>query len=160
MVKTKNKIETLIDKYVNNAIKGKQAYYENLQTAYEIFVAHYNNDLSHNSQPLFNILKASGKDILTFKKYIYASTNITKLALSDKGGLKLTFEGEFTYDNTFIDSHKWYDELKKADKKGLKTLDDDGFTRIIKGLLKRLDNSDKITNKDKKVKTLNSLLTA
>ena len=160
MAKTKNKIETLINKYVNSAIKGKQAYYEGLQTAFEIFVAHYNNELGKNSSPLFNILKASGKDILTFKKYIYASTNITHLALSEKGGLKLTFDGEFTYNDSFIDTNKWYDELKKADKKGLKMLDDISFNKIVKGLLKRLDNSDKVTNKDKKVKALNSLLTA
>lgn len=152
--------EKLINSYVNKAIKGKQAYYDNLQTAYEIFVAHYNTDLNHNSSPLFNILKACGKDINTMKQYIYDSTNITKLALSEKGGLKLTFSGEFTFNDSFIDSHKWYDELKKADKKGLKMLDDDSFIKIVKGLLKRLDNSDKVTNKDKKVKALNSLLTA
>lgn len=154
------KTETLINKYVNNAIKGKQAYYDNLQTAFEIFVSHYNTDLNHNSQPLFNILKACGKDITTMKQYIYDSTNITKLALSDKGGLKLTFEGEFTFNDSFIDSHKWYDSLVKADKKAVKMLDDDSFIKIVKGLLKRLDNSDKISNKDKKLKTLNSLLTA
>lgn len=150
----------LINKYVNNAIKGKQAYYDNLQTAFEIFVSHYNTDLNHNSQPLFNILKACGKDINTMKQYIYDSTNITKLALSDKGGLKLTFEGEFTFKDSFIDSNKWFDSLVKADKKAVKMLDDDSFVKIVKGLLKRLDNSDKVTNKDKKLKALNSLLTA
>lgn len=150
----------LINRYVNNAIKGKQAYYDNLQTAFEIFVAHYNTDLNHNSQPLFDILKACGKDITTMKNYVISSTNITKLALSDKGGLKLTFEGEFTFNNDYIDSHKWYDELKKADKKALKMLDDDSFVKIVKGLLKRLDNSDKVTNKDNKIKALNKLLTA
>lgn len=150
----------LINRYVNNAIKGKQAYYDNLQTAFEIFVAHYNTDLNHNSQPLFNILKACGKDITTMKNYVISSTNISRLALSDKGGLKLTFEGEFTFNNDYIDSHKWYDELKKADKKAIKMLDDDSFIKIVKGLLKKLDNSDKISNKDTKIKALNKLLTA
>ena len=150
----------LINRYVNNAIKGKQAYYDNLQTAFEIFVAHYNTDLNHNSQPLFDILKACGKDVTSMKNYVISSTNITKLALSDKGGLKLTFNGEFTFNNDYIDSHKWYDELKKADKKALKMLDDDSFIKIVKGLLKRLDNSDKVTNKDTKIKALNKLLTA
>ena len=154
------KTETLINKYVNNAIKGKQAYYDNLQTAYEIFVAHYNSDLNHNSSPLLTILKACGKDINTMKQYIYDSTNISKMSISDKGGLKLQISGEFTFNDSFIDSHKWFDSLVKADKKGLKMLDDDSFVKIVKGLLKRLDNSDKVTNKDKKVKALNSLLTA
>lgn len=150
----------LINKYVNNAIKGKRAYYDNLQTAYEIFVAHYNSDLNHNSTPLLTILKACGKDINTMKQYIYDSTNITKMSISDKGGLKLQISGEFTFNDSFIDSHKWFDELKKADKKAVKMLDDDSFVKIVKGLLKRLDNSDKVSNKDKKVKALNSLLTA
>lgn len=154
------KIETQIKQYVDRAIKSKQAYYDNLQTAYEIFVAHYNTDLNHNSQPLLMILKACGKDITQMKDYVIKSTNITKLALSDKGGLKLTFEGEFTFNDSYIDSSKWYDSLVKADKKAVKMLDDDSFIKVVKGLLKRLDNSDKVTNKDKKIKALNSLLTA
>lgn len=154
------KIETQIKQYVDKAIKSKQAYYENLQVAYEIFIAHYNKELNHNSQPLFMILKACGKDITLMKDYIIKSTNITKLSISDKGGLKLTFNGEFTFNDSFIDSHKWYDSLVKADKKAVKLLDNDSFIRLVKGLIKRVEKSDKMTHKEVKTAMLNKLLTA
>lgn len=151
-------IEKTIESYVNKAIKSKQAYRDNIQTAFEIFVANYNTKLNHNSQPLLKILKATGKDIQYLKEYIYKSTNITKMTLSDKGGLSLTFNGEFTFNNDYIDNNKWFDEAKKADKKAINELDDKALLKIINGLLKRVNDSTKLTiNKDKLVKTLTPL---
>lgn len=151
-------IEKTIESYVNKAIKNKQAYRDNIQTAFEIFVAHYNTKLNHNSQPLLKILKATGKDIQYLKEYIYKSTNITKMSLSEKGGLSLTFNGEFTYDNDFIDNNKWFDEANKADKKAISELDDKALLKIVNGLLKRVNDSSKLTiNKDKIVKALTPL---
>ena len=151
-------IEKNIENYVNKAIKNKQAYRDNIQTAFEIFVAHYNTKLNHNSQPLLKILKATGKDIQYLKAYIYKATNITKMCLSDKGGLSLTFNGEFTYDNDFIDNNKWFDEANKADKKAINELDDKTLLRLINSLLKRVNDSSKLSiNKDNLVRTLQPL---
>lgn len=153
-------IEKEINNYINKAIKGKQQYRECLQVAFEIFVANYNTKLNHNSTPLFNILKASGKDIQDFKEYIYKSTNITKLSLSDKGGLLLTFDGDFTYNDDYIDNHKWYEKSEKDDIKAIKELDDKTFYKILNGLLKRVNDSSKLTiNKEQAVRMLTTLTT-
>ena len=149
--------EKLIDSYINKAVKGKQAFYENLQTAFEVFVGNYNTTLNHNSQPLFKILKACGKEITLMKDYVYSSTNITKLSLSDKGGLKLTFDGEFTFNDSFIDSNKWYDKALKADKKAIKELDDNALYKAINALLKRVKDSNKVTKKDYFIRQLTTL---
>lgn len=154
---TTQNTEKLIDSYVNKAVKGKQAFYESLQTAFEIFVGNYNTSLNHNSQPLFKILKACGKEIALMKDYVYQSTNITKLSLSDKGGLKLTFDGEFTFNDSYIDSNKWYDKALKADKKALKELDDNALYKAINALLKRVQNSSKVTKKDYFIRQLTTL---
>lgn len=164
--------EKLINTYVNKALKSKQEYRENLQVAFEVFVSHYNRNtnktLNLNSTPLFNILKASGKDITAFKNYVYKVTNITDLVINkDFNGIKLTFkQGSATdkdnplkYDDALIDSLKWYNIAEEDDKKAVKTeLDDKGFYRILNGLLKRVNESNKLTiNKDKAVKTLTEL---
>ena len=138
--------EKLIDSYIDKAVKGKQAFYENLQTAFEVFVGNYNTSLNHNSQPLFKILKACGKEISLMKEYVYNSTNITKLSLSDKGGLKLTFDGEFTFNDSL-----------KADKKALKELDDNALYKAINALLKRVKDSNKVTKKDYFIRQLTTL---
>lgn len=154
---TTQNTEKLIDSYINKAVKGKQAFYESLQTAFEIFVGNYNTSLNHNSQPLFKILKACGKEIALMKEYVYNSTNITKLSLSDKGGLKLTFDGEFTFNDSFIDKNKWFDKALKADKKALKELDDSTLYKAINALLNRVKSSNKVTKKDYFIRQLTTL---
>lgn len=153
-------VEKQINSYVNKAITAKQNYREYIQTAYEIFVANYNGALNHNSQPLLNILKATGKDIEYLKKYIYNSTNIVKLRLSDKGGLLLEFEGEFAYNDDYIDNNKWYDDAIKDDKKAVVDIDDKALLKILNGLLKKVNDSTKLTiNKDNLLKSVNTMLT-
>lgn len=157
MVKKLNKIENEINLYIKRALSGKQTFYNNLQTAFEIFVANYNTALSGNSEPLLNILKASGKEITSFKEYVYKSTNITKLALSKKGGLLLTFDNVFKYDDEYIDSHKWFDELVKKDNNALKELDDKTLYATINKLLKRVKESNAITKKEYFIRNLELL---
>lgn len=152
-----NKIENEINLYIKRALSGKQTFYNNLQTAFEIFVANYNTALSGNSEPLLKILKASGKEIQSMKEYIYKSTNITKLSLSKKGGLLLTFDDVFKYDNDYIDSHKWFDELVKKDNRALKELDDKTLYATINKLLKRVKESNAITKKEYFIRNLELL---
>lgn len=164
--------EKLINSYVEKALKSKQIYRENLQTAFEVFISHYNKStnksLNLNSQPLYNILKASGKDITAFKDYIYKVTNISDLKVNkDFTGIKLTFkqgtatdkDNPLMYDDSAIDNLKWWNIADKEDKKALKAeLDDKAFYRILNGLLKRVEESTKLSiNKESALRALNSL---
>ena len=152
-----NKIENEINLYIKRALSGKQTFYNNLQTAFEIFVANYNTALSGNSEPLLKILKASGKEIQAMKEYIYKSTNITKLSLSKKGGLLLTFDNVFKYDDKYIDNNKWFDELVKKDNRALKEIDDKMLYAMINKLLTRVKESSKVTKKDYFIRNLELL---
>lgn len=152
-----NKIENEINLYIKRALSGKQTFYNNLQTAFEIFVANYNTALNGNSEPLLKILKASGKEITVMKEYIYKSTNITKLTLSKKGGLLLTFDDRFKYDDKYIDNNKWFDELVKKDNRALKELDDKMLYAMINKLLTRVKESSKVTKKDYFIRNLELL---
>ena len=77
MTKKLNSIEKEINKYLTSARKNLQSYRENIQVAYEIFVAHYNNELTYSSAPLLAIIKAlNGNDRNNMLNYIQASTNI------------------------------------------------------------------------------------
>lgn len=165
-------IEKTINNYVDKALKSKQAYRENIQVAFEIFIAHYNKSTSKslnlNSTPLYNILKATGKDITALKDYIYKVTNITDLKVNkDFTGIKLTFkqgtatdkDNPLQYDNALIDSLKWWNLADKEDKKAITNeLDDKAFYRILNGLLKRVNESTKLSiNKEQAVRTLSAL---
>ena len=97
---------------------------------------------------IYEILKASGKDIQDFKDYIYKSTNITKLSLSDKGGLLLTFDGDFIYNDNYIDNHKWYEKSVKDDIKAIKELDDDGVIKVVQSSIKKRKDSAEIYAKN------------
>ena len=153
MTKKLNQIEKEINKYLTIAVKGLKSYRENIQTAYEIFVAHYNTDLSYNSTPLLSIVKAlNAKDRKQMLEYIKASTNIDKAIFTDKGcTLKFTDVTDektpLKIDNDFIDNHKWYEKAEKAEKAPL-NLSTEQLEKRLKTLVDLINSSTNIT-KDK-----------
>ena len=141
-----NEIVTLINKYLKSAKTGLKTYRENIQTAYEIFVANYNTKLTYNSTPLLSLLKSlNANDRKAMLDYIKATTNI-KACKVVKDKITLVFDNvkddkkPLQYDNNYIDSHKWFEKQEKAEKQPL-TLDEDTLIKRFVGLLKLAKSS-------------------
>jgi hypothetical protein len=162
-----NEIVTLINKYLKSAKTGLKTYRENIQTAYEIFVANYNTKLTYNSTPLLSLLKClNANDKKMMLDYIKLTTNIVKSKVGkDKNG-KPTIFLEFAnvkdekkplqYNDKIIDSVKWYDKAKKEESKPL-VLDEESLLKRLTGLLTLARKS----LSDEQIKeTFNTALTA
>lgn len=158
-----NEIITLINKYLKSAKTGLKTYRENIQTAYEIFVANYNNKLTYNSTPLLSLLKClNANDKKMMLDYIKLTTNIkTCKVVKDK--ITLVFDNvvddknPLTYNDKIIDSVKWFDKAKKEESKPL-TLDEDSLLKRLTGLL-ALARKSSMTDEQIK-KAFNTALTA
>lgn len=158
-----NEIVTLINKYLKSAKTGLKTYRENIQTAYEIFVANYNTKLSYNSTPLLSLLKSlNANDKKMMLDYIKLTTNIkTCKVVKDK--ITLVFNDvtddkkPLQYNDKIIDSVKWYDKAKKEESKPL-TLDEESLIKRLTGLL-TLAKKSSLTDEQIK-KAFNTALTA
>lgn len=158
-----NEIVTLINKYLKSAKTGLKTYRENIQTAYEIFVANYNDKLTYNSTPLLNLLKSlNANDKKMMLDYIKLTTNIkTCKVVKDK--ITLVFNNvtddkkPLQYNDKIIDSVKWYDKAKKEESKPL-TLDEESLLKRLTGLL-TLAKKSSLTDEQIK-KAFNTALTA
>lgn len=158
-----NEIVTLINKYLKSAKTGLKTYRENIQTAYEIFVANYNDKLTYNSTPLLNLLKSlNANDKKMMLDYIKLTTNIkTCKVIKDK--ITLVFNDvtddkkPLKYNDKIIDSVKWYDKAKKEESKPL-TLDEESLIKRLTGLL-TLAKKSSLTDEQIK-KAFNTALTA
>lgn len=158
-----NEIVTLINKYLKSAKTGLKTYRENIQTAYEIFVANYNNKLTYNSTPLLSLLKClNANDKKMMLDYIKLTTNIkTCKVVKDK--ITLVFDNvvddkkPLTYNDKIIDSVKWFDKAKKEESKPL-TLDEESLLKRLTGLL-TLAKKSSLTDEQIK-KAFNTALTA
>lgn len=158
-----NEIVTLINKYLKSAKTGLKTYRENIQTAYEIFVANYNTKLTYNSTPLLSLLKAlNANDKKMMLDYIKLTTNIkTCKVVKDK--MTLVFDNvvddkkPLQYNDKIIDSVKWYDKAKKEESKPL-TLDEESLIKRLTGLL-TLAKKSSLTDEQIK-KAFNTALTA
>lgn len=158
-----NEIITLINKYLKSAKTGLKTYRENIQTAYEIFVANYNNKLTYNSTPLLSLLKClNANDKKMMLDYIKLTTNIkTCKVVKDK--ITLVFDNvvddkkPLTYNDKIIDSVKWFDKAKKEESKPL-TLDEESLLKRLTGLL-TLAKKSSLTDEQIK-KAFNTALTA
>lgn len=158
-----NEIVTLINKYLKSAKTGLKTYRENIQTAYEIFVANYNTKLSYNSTPLLSLLKSlNANDKKMMLDYIKLTTNIkTCKVVKDK--ITLVFDNvtddknPLQYNDKVIDSVKWYDKAKKEESKPL-TLDEESLIKRLTGLL-TLAKKSSLTDEQIK-KAFNTALTA
>lgn len=158
-----NEIVTLINKYLKSAKTGLKTYRENIQTAYEIFVANYNDKLTYNSTPLLSLLKAlNANDKKMMLDYIKLTTNIkTCKVIKDK--ITLVFNNvtddkkPLQYNDKIIDSVKWYDKAKKEESKPL-TLDEESLLKRLTGLL-TLAKKSSLTDEQIK-KAFNTALTA
>ena len=157
-----NEIVTLINKYLKSAKTGLKTYRENIQTAYEIFVANYNTKLTYNSTPLLNLLKSlNANDKKMMLDYIKLTTNIkTCKVVKDK--MTLVFDNvkddkkPLTYNDKIIDSVKWYDKAKKEESKPL-TLDEESLLKRLTGLLTLARKS---LSDEQIKKTFNTAITA
>jgi len=155
MTKKLNQIEKEINKYLTSAVKNLKGYRENIQTAYEIFVAHYNTGLNYNSTPLLSIVKAlNTNDRRQMLEYIKASTNIDKAIFTDKGCtlkfIDVKNEKEpMQVDNDFIDNHKWFEKAEKAEKAPL-NLSTEQLERRLKTLVDLINTSTNITKEKAK----------
>lgn len=158
-----NETVTLINKYLKSAKTGLKTYRENIQTAYEIFVANYNTKLSYNSTPLLSLLKSlNANDKKMMLDYIKLTTNIkTCKVVKDK--ITLVFDNvtddknPLQYNDKVIDSVKWYDKAKKEESKPL-TLDEESLIKRLTGLL-TLAKRSSLTDEQIK-KAFNTALTA
>lgn len=158
-----NEIVTLINKYLKSAKTGLKTYRENIQTAYEIFVANYNDKLTYNSTPLLSLLKSlNANDKKMMLDYIKLTTNIkTCKVVKDK--ITLVFDNvvddkkPLQYNDKIIDSVKWYDKAKKEESKPL-TLDEESLLKRLTGLL-TLAKKSSLTDEQIK-KAFNTALTA
>lgn len=158
-----NEIVTLINKYLKSAKTGLKTYRENIQTAYEIFVANYNTKLSYNSTPLLSLLKSlNANDKKMMLDYIKLTTNIkTCKVVKDK--ITLVFDNvtddknPLQYNDKIIDSVKWFDKAKKEESKPL-TLDEESLIKRLTGLL-TLAKKSSLTDEQIK-KAFNTALTA
>ena len=158
-----NEIVTLINKYLKSAKTGLKTYRENIQTAYEIFVANYNDKLTYNSTPLLSLLKSlNANDKKMMLDYIKLTTNIkTCKVVKDK--ITLVFNDvtddkkPLQYNDKVIDSVKWYDKAKKEESKPL-TLDEESLLKRLTGLLS-LAKKSSLTDEQIK-KAFNTALTA
>lgn len=158
-----NEIVALINKYLKSAKTGLKTYRENIQTAYEIFVANYNDKLTYNSTPLLNLLKSlNANDKKMMLDYIKLTTNIkTCKVVKDK--ITLVFNNvtddkkPLQYNDKIIDSVKWYDKAKKEESKPL-TLDEESLLKRLTGLL-TLAKKSSLTDEQIK-KAFNTALTA
>ena len=163
MTQKLNSIEKEINKYLTSARKSLQSYRENIQTAYEIFVAHYNTDLNYNSTPLLAIIKAlNANDRRQMLEYIKASTNIDKAIFTDKGcSLKFVDVKDeskpLQVDNHFIDNHKWFEKAEKAEKAPV-NLSTEQLEKRLQTLVELINTSDKIT-KQQAIGLLNKAIT-
>lgn len=153
MTQKLNSIEKEINKYLTSARTSLQSYRENIQTAYEIFVAHYNTDLNYNSAPLLAIVKAlNANDRRQMLEYIKASTNISQALFTEKG-CQLKFvdvqdeKAPLTVDNDFIDTHKWFEKAEKAEKAPI-NLSTEQLEKRLKTLVGLINSSTNIA-KDK-----------
>lgn len=158
-----NEIITLINKYLKSAKTGLKTYRENIQTAYEIFVANYNDKLTYNSTPLLNLLKSlNANDKKMMLDYIKLTTNI-KACKVVKDKITLVFDNvvddkkPLTYNDKIIDSVKWFDKAKKEESKPL-TLDEESLLKRLTGLL-TLAKKSSLTDEQIK-KAFNTALTA
>lgn len=158
-----NEIVTLINKYLKSAKTGLKTYRENIQTAYEIFIANYNDKLTYNSTPLLNLFKAlNANDKKMMLDYIKLTTNI-KACKVVKDKITLVFDNvvddkkPLTYNDKIIDSVKWYDKAKKEESKPL-TLDEESLLKRLTGLL-ALAKKSNLTD-DQIKKAFNTALTA
>lgn len=163
MTKKLNSIEKEINKYLTSARKNLQSYRENIQVAYEIFVAHYNNELTYSSAPLLAIIKAlNGNDRNNMLNYIQASTNIEKAVFTDKG-CTLKFanvtdeKNPLQVNHDFIDNHKWFEKAEKAEK-ALLNLSTEQLEKRLQTLVELINTSDKIT-KQQAIGLLNKAIT-
>jgi len=158
-----NEIVTLINKYLKSAKTGLKTYRENIQTAYEIFVANYNDKLTYNSTPLLSLLKSlNANDKKMMLDYIKLTTNIkTCKVVKDK--ITLIFgnvvddKKPLTYNDKIIDSIKWFDKAKKEENKPL-TLNEESLLKRLTGLL-TLARKSSMTDEQIK-KAFNTALTA
>jgi hypothetical protein len=154
-----NNIEKQINRLLTNAKQNLQGYREKTQLAFELFVAHYETDLNKNSKVFYNIVKSlAQKDKVQFIDYVKQATNINSLQFT-KDGCKLAFNGDsLTYDNTFIDSKKWYDKDKKEESKDF-IYNDDNFLKAIKGLISKLKKEGcSVSNNLEKARALEKLI--
>lgn len=158
-----NEIVTLINKYLKSAKTGLKTYRENIQTAYEIFVANYNDKLTYNSTPLLSLLKSlNANDKKMMLDYIKLTTNI-KACRVVKDKITLVFDNvaddkkPLQYNDKIIDSVKWYDKAKKEESKPL-TLDEESLLKRLTGLLV-LAKKSSLTDEQIK-KAFNTALTA
>ena len=155
MTKKLNQIEKEINRYLTSAVKGLKGYRENIQTAYEIFVAHYNTDLNYNSTPLLSIVKAlNANDRRQMLEYIKASTNIDKAIFTDKGcSLKFVDVKDeskpLQVDNDFIDNHKWYEKAEKVEKAPV-NLSTEQLEKRLHTLINLINSSTNITKEKAK----------
>lgn len=159
MTKHLSKIEKQINQLVKSANINLNGYRDKMQLAFELFVAHYNTDLNNNSKPLYNIVKnLAQKDKSSFIDYVKKATNISGFKFT-KDGVTLAFNGDsLTYDNDFIDNHKWYDKDKKEESKEL-VYTDENFIKSIKSLIAKLKKeSCQVNNNLKKASVLESLI--
>ena len=143
--KINKKLLNTINSYIKKAVLAKNAYRENIQTAFEIWIAHYNTDLCYNKTVLIDISKAlSGKDKQYFYDYVKKATNIKQIRFG-KDKLDLVFDNvkdskaPLQYDNGFIDNNKWYDKVAKEDNKAV--FDDNSFLKSLKALLTKADKN-------------------
>lgn len=157
------KIETLINTYLSRAKTGLNTYRENIQTAYEIFISHYNTDLNYNSTPLLAIVKAlNTNDRKTFLEYIKLSTNIEKAVFTEKGcSLKFTNvtdeKAPLIIDNDFIDSNKWYTKQEKAEKAPI-NLTTEQLEKRLATIINLINTSDNISKEKAKEIINNAVL--
>lgn len=150
MTQKLNQIEKEINKYLTSARKSLKSYRENIQTAYEIFVAHYNTDLNYNSAPLLSIVKAlNANDRRQMLAYIKTTTNIAQALFTDKGcSLKFVDVKDeskpLQIDNEYIDSHKWFEKAEKAEKAPL-NLSTEQLEKRLHTLIDLINSSTSIT---------------
>jgi hypothetical protein len=163
-MKSEKQILVIINNMLKRATLAKTTYRDNIQGAFEVFVANYNGALNKNKTPFINIIRAlSGSDKTAFNNYVKACTNITAVRVDKDGKVTIAFnnitdkENPLQYDNDYIDSHKWYDDIAKKDNKV--EFNNDSFLKQLKTLLTRANNNniDKAFIKESLTNTINSL---
>ena len=141
---------------------GKQAYYNQFQTAIEIYLNNFNL-FNGNITPLKTILTPLGKHRLLMVQYIKKVSNIDSLIVSKEGKLSIKIKkGEsFTLNTDLLKNCKWYDSEIKADKSPL-ILNDDTFIKSLLTIFNKYkkESVTALNNKDIKLKKLDNLIKA
>lgn len=125
-------------KAIDNA---KNSYYHNTQHCVASFIKNFDKVLSYNTTPLKDLLKVMrATDRQSVVDYIKQATNVVRLSIDKDNNIVFSVAKDETYtvNESFIDSHNWYEKELEKDKKAI-VFDDNKLKATLQAIIKKLD---------------------